>query len=159
MARRRHSGQYPLVRSRPAIVLAATLFTAIGCSGGGGRDDTADGPDAAGGSEAGNAAIVLPGWSGNTNGGALLGGAKIAGDASLGCVWLIGADGTRLAVLWPSGFTAQFSPLRIFDADGQLVWTEGETRDVAGGDTTEIDPVPQACRVGPTAFRASAPSD
>jgi len=78
--------------------------------------------------------------------------AFVTGDARLGCVWLL-RDGTRYAVLWPSGFRAAFGPVRIYDPDGRVVWREGVEHAIGGGWSTErVERIPAACRTGDTAW-------
>jgi hypothetical protein len=62
--------------------------------------------------------------------------AVLTGDATVGCVWLqpthVGAQ-PRVDPLWPEGFSAEFNPVRVFDAEGRLVATEGDELALAGG--------------------------
>ena len=62
------------------------------------------------------------------------------GDAESGCVWLLpeqqdrkSYDPVRVAVVWPAGFSARTNPLRLYDAEGQLVATEGDPLRLGGG--------------------------
>jgi hypothetical protein len=66
--------------------------------------------------------------------------AHIAGNASdPRLVWLVGAQGRRIDVIWPPGFTAVFSPkVEVLDAGGGVVYRQG-------------DPVDGGCVTGPNA--------
>jgi hypothetical protein len=80
--------------------------------------------------------------------------ASVAGDARLGCVWLV-EEGTlkRRALLWPTGYRAAFAPLRIYDPNGRIVWREGEVRSLGGGASpVHVERIPRACRVGDSAW-------
>ena len=84
-------------------------------------------------------AIALPGYAidhGFPDG--VLDGVGIAGDATLGCVWVT-VGGVRHAAVWTPGAIARFNPVRIYDAQSVLRWTEGEVRRVQGGTSTETD--------------------
>ena len=59
--------------------------------------------------------------------------ATLLGDPDLdgGCVWL--RQGTiEFSVLWPEDFTAEFNPVRVYDADDNLVASEGEEVSLTG---------------------------
>jgi hypothetical protein len=78
--------------------------------------------------------------------------ARIVGDESSGCVWLLSKGEQRLAALWYPGTTARFNPLRVFNPDGSLRWTEGQQFDVGGGLSPVIGDLPPACRIGSEAW-------
>ena len=66
----------------------------------------------------------------------LIGNVRVEGDATAPegeAVWLIKADGERIWPIWPDGFSAVMDPeLRILDAEGQTVVTEGQWFDAGG---------------------------
>ncbi len=69
---------------------------------------------------------------------AALGTFEVAYDPDLNCVYFPGdgditPDEGRTAPIWPFGYTAESSPLRIFDQDGRLVAREGDVIQVGGG--------------------------
>ncbi len=80
--------------------------------------------------------------------------ATVVGDAEQRCVWLRATDGTRHAVLWPSGYRARFGPVRIYDERDRLVWQESDAvRTVGGGfSTVHVERIPKACRTGDDAW-------
>ena len=54
-----------------------------------------------------------------------------------------------LSVLWPPGFTAEFNPVRIIDADGVVVAKDGDQVEVTGSfaaDATVYQP--HRCVIG-----------
>ena len=59
--------------------------------------------------------------------------ARVEGDASTGCVWLVSDAGGQVTAVWPSGYTATFDPLVIYDATGKEVLRAGELHDFGGG--------------------------
>ena len=76
--------------------------------------------------------------------------ATLSGDQNLdgGCVWLRQGQ-IDLNVLWPPGFTAEFNPLRIIDADGIVVAQDGDRVEVTGSfaaDATVYQP--HRCAIG-----------
>jgi hypothetical protein len=76
--------------------------------------------------------------------------ATLQGDAGMegGCVWLRQTT-TDFGVLWPAGYTAEFDPIRLYDADGTLVGEEGDRLVVTGA--FAIDPAdyqPYRCAAG-----------
>jgi hypothetical protein len=73
----------------------------------------------------------------------------ILGDDNAGCVWITFSDGFRYAAVWPSGSTARFAPLRIYNRAGDVIWAEGESRAVTGELSKDgALSVPTACRSG-----------
>jgi hypothetical protein len=42
------------------------------------------------------------------------------------CEWLIGADGRRLTLIYPSGFEPRYHPFRLVDASGEVFAEEGD---------------------------------
>lgn len=81
-------------------------------------------------------------------------GVRLSGDLGKRCVRVVLADGNTLAAIWPNGTTAEFGPLRVFDTRGELWWSEGEMRDLGGGQSTGRlnNAIPAECRTGDTAF-------
>ena len=76
--------------------------------------------------------------------------ATLQGDAGVegGCVWLRQTT-TDFGVLWPAGYTAEFDPIRLYDADGDLVGEEGDRLEVTGA--FAVDPAdyqPYRCAAG-----------
>ena len=76
--------------------------------------------------------------------------ARLFGDQNLdgGCVWLRQGQ-IDLSVLWPPGFTAEFNPVRIIDADGVVVAEDGDQVEVTGSfaaDATVYQP--HRCVIG-----------
>jgi hypothetical protein len=76
---------------------------------------------------------------------------RLEGDADSGCVWIAPsepmAEGERIAVVWPRGFSAEWQPLRIYRDGGELVAEEGDPIVTGGGFTaTERERVPEECR-------------
>jgi hypothetical protein len=49
------------------------------------------------------------------------------------CVWLASARGSRIPLVWPAGFYARFSPLRIYDGSGSVVAKQGQRIQAGGG--------------------------
>lgn len=41
------------------------------------------------------------------------------------CFWFVGEDGSTISILWPHGSTAATDPLRVLDADGEVLATSG----------------------------------
>jgi hypothetical protein len=77
----------------------------------------------------------------------------LEGDADSGCVWITPsepmAEGDRIPVVWPRGFTAAWDPLRIYRDGGELVAEESDSIVTGGGFTaTERERVPEECRSG-----------
>jgi hypothetical protein len=75
----------------------------------------------------------------------------LEGDADSGCVWITPsepmAEGERIPVVWPRGFTAEWEPLRIYRDGGELVAEESDSIVTGGGFTaTERERVPEQCR-------------
>ncbi len=93
-----------------------------------------------------NGRLILPSWTrGEVLPGSLARDVGIEGDAAAGCVWLT-TGGSRTGVgIWPTGTTAAFNPLRIYDKDGRVVWTEGELRDTSGPVKEQSPRVPPQC--------------
>jgi hypothetical protein len=58
------------------------------------------------------------------------------------CIQLIQDRPPAVALLWPAGFTAKASPLRVYDAQGTQVAAEGDTV-TAGG--LYVDAFSAAC--------------
>lgn len=76
--------------------------------------------------------------------------ATLQGDAALdgGCVWLRQTN-TEFSVLWPTGFTAEFDPVRLYDEAGNLIAEEGDRLAVTGTFAPEpTDYQPYRCAVG-----------
>jgi hypothetical protein len=42
------------------------------------------------------------------------------------CDWLIGADGRRLTLIYPTGFEPRYHPFRLLDASGEVFAEEGD---------------------------------
>lgn len=59
--------------------------------------------------------------------------ARVEGDANTRCVWLVSDAGAQVTAVWPSGYTATFDPLVIYDATGKQVLQAGELHDFGGG--------------------------
>lgn len=98
-------------------------------------------------------AIVLPTHGTNQVSDVLMPNMGIAGDAQLGCVWLVytegPAKGDRLTPLWWPGTWARFDPLRIYNHHGVEVWREGQVRDISGGGSSvHAERVPPECHSG-----------
>lgn len=55
-----------------------------------------------------------------------------------GCIWLA-AGGNEYRVYWPAGYTAQTTPLVVFNADGAPVAKEGDEIAFALRDTGDTD--------------------
>ncbi len=84
---------------------------------------------------------------------ALWPGARLAADASAGCVWLVDDAGTRYAALWPVSWSADLGPLRLYDETGAAVWEGTGSRDISGGfSAVHVDRLPPACRTGERAW-------
>jgi hypothetical protein len=48
--------------------------------------------------------------------------------------WLVNADGLRIELQWPRGFSARFNPqLEMVASDGVVVGREGDDLDLTGG--------------------------
>ncbi|HEY3484419.1 MAG TPA: hypothetical protein VGK49_03500, partial [Ilumatobacteraceae bacterium] len=58
-------------------------------------------------------------------------------DEALGCHYLDGGDG-RSAGVWPDGYSATGDPFTLYDFDGEVVATDGDTIETGGG-FTDID--------------------
>jgi len=76
--------------------------------------------------------------------------ATLTGDPAMdgGCVWLRQGT-TDFGVLWPGGFAAEFNPVRLYDAEGELVAQEGDQVELTASFTA--DPAayqPHRCAVG-----------
>jgi hypothetical protein len=54
-------------------------------------------------------------------------------DAALRCVYLENSVGGRFLPVWPFGFWATKSPMRIFDYDGNVVAATGTMLEFGGG--------------------------
>lgn len=83
-------------------------------------------------------------------GAAILVMARVTGDASKRCVWVVDVNGTHHAALWRPGSWARFDPVRIYEAGGNQVWSELDPpRDIGGGFGPDYDPprIPAQCRV------------
>ncbi len=71
-------------------------------------------------------------------------------DAENNCVWLRVPEpyddtgDTKLSIVWPAGYTARTDPIRIYEANGELVATEGDEIRMGGG----IGGPGDRCRVG-----------
>lgn len=98
-------------------------------------------------------AVLLPTHGSDETPSALLFG-EVVGDTDLGCVWLSPSDSDELiAALWPSGYRAEFEPLRIFDESGAEVAREGQQLDIGGGASpVHVDRIPDQCRTGDEAW-------
>lgn len=100
--------------------------------------------------EPGDGRLVLPHWNPGAGIGAVAVNATgITGDQRLGCVWITYANAIHPAI-WPPGTYALFSPLRVFDSSGTLLWTEGEAKTFGGSPKAEGDTsaVPAKCQNG-----------
>lgn len=76
--------------------------------------------------------------------------ATLEGDATLdgGCVWLRQTN-IEFSVLWPTGFTADFDPIRLYDEAGNLVAEEGDRLVVTGAFALDASAYqPYRCTVG-----------
>lgn len=94
-------------------------------------------------------------------------------NASHDCVWVRGdtdrMTGERIAVAWPEGYYAKFSPLRIFNADGELLWREGEIKYMYGwwdngaydyyDDDWPREVIPPKCRTERVLWTLNTPHD
>lgn len=72
--------------------------------------------------------------------------------AGMGCFWLASSSGSRTALVWPYGFTAQTDPLRLLGGDGQLVAAPGDRVELGGGSFPNSVPPPEddPCSIGTT---------
>jgi hypothetical protein len=53
-------------------------------------------------------------------------------------VWVEDAQGKKMSVLWPNGFSARFDPdLSLIGADGRVIARSGDLLDLGGG---QVDP-------------------
>lgn len=57
-----------------------------------------------------------------------------------GCIW-VEAEGGRVALIWPHGFSASGPPLQIRDSTGRVVASENEEVQLGGG----LDPIVIPC--------------
>lgn len=95
----------------------------------------------------------LPHWTSDELPAAQLNDATVTTDEQQDCVWLLAADGTRIAALWPPGYRVRFQPLRISDEQDRLVWQEGMSRTVGGGySPVFVERLPEQCRTGENAW-------
>lgn len=98
-------------------------------------------------------ALKLPSHEPDTVPAAAWNDAAITGDATAGCVWIKGSDGKRYAALWPHGYYAMFTPVRIFNDKGTEVWREGKLKDIGGGGSpVHVERIPKQCRTGDHAW-------
>lgn len=58
-------------------------------------------------------------------------GGKIERDQA--CFWLVSDQGSRTALIWPYGFTAQREPLRVLASDGSVIAAPGDRIEIGGG--------------------------
>lgn len=63
-----------------------------------------------------------------------------------GCTYLQTADGTRLEVIYPDGWTVQRAPLALVDPGGQVVASAGEEVTIRGEDAQDMVSI---CQIGP----------
>jgi hypothetical protein len=73
-------------------------------------------------------------------------------DRGVGCFWLASSGGSRTALVWPFGFTAQTDPLRLLGGDGQVVAQSGDRVELGGGSFPDSVPRPEddPCSIGTT---------
>ncbi len=67
-------------------------------------------------------------------------------DIEGGCPYLQAADGRRLQVLYPDGWTLKKSPLQLVAPDGSVHSRAGDTVSVLGA---EADDMASICQIGP----------
>lgn len=142
------------MRFQTAAALLSTVLALAACGGGASpelNDARATKQHVSPSPESSHVVVPIPTWDSPASGegseaaaveGILNGSMK--GDEL--CLWLESTDGPRReAVRWPEGFTGARDPIRIFDASGALVATEGDKVLAAGGKhTAESD----SCLVG-----------
>ena len=90
----------------------------------------------------------LPHWNtGDSVGAVTQSDVTLVGDEQLGCVWLE-FHGGKHAAIWPPGTTATFGPVKVYDANGNVEWIEGEARSFGGSPDAQGDTsaVPSQCR-------------
>jgi hypothetical protein len=63
-----------------------------------------------------------------------------------GCAFLQAADGRKLQVLYPEGWTLQKSPLELLAPDGSVHSRAGDTVSVKGSEATDMASI---CQIGP----------
>ena len=63
-----------------------------------------------------------------------------------GCAFLQAADGRKLEVLYPEGWTLQKSPLELLAPDGSVHSRAGDTVSVKGAEATDMGSI---CQIGP----------
>ncbi len=63
-----------------------------------------------------------------------------------GCAFLQAADGRKLEVLYPEGWTLQKSPLELLAPDGSVHSRAGDTVSVKGSEATDMASI---CQIGP----------
>lgn len=56
------------------------------------------------------------------------------------CVWMTMENGVDVVAYWPAGYSASFGILRVYDASGSLVASEGEQITAVGNDPYHGDP-------------------
>jgi hypothetical protein len=127
---------------RFATLVLTLLLVAGACS------ETSDTPTTTTGSTAAAGPVELPANPDPPKSATIY--ATLQGDATLdgGCVWLRQTN-IDFSVLWPTGFTADFDPIRLYNEAGNLVAEEGDQVVATGAfavDASEYQP--HRCTVG-----------
>ena len=125
------------------VRMALALLAGVALLGGCGEED----PTIASPDNATPQATVAPAASGSSITGTLGGDAQLEG----GCAW-ISTPEERFEVLYPAGYSVQFEPLLLVDADGGVIAEEGDTLTVEGTRDTGAASI---CQVG-AIWRATA---
>jgi len=63
-----------------------------------------------------------------------------------GCVYLQAADGRKLQVLYPDGWTIRKQPLKLLAPDGSVHGRGGDRVSVRGSEATDMASI---CQIGP----------
>lgn len=134
---------------RRSFCLVTTCFALIaGCSSGAIASRSTEEPSASGSAPSARPTLVLqtpaptkvPGGSTRYSG--ILSFDAIEG----GCVYLQAADGRRLEVIYPEGWTIVKAPLALIRPDGSVHARSGDAVSVLG---TEASDMASICQIGP----------